>query len=44
MQDVLAELIERNNLRGDLDMYLSELCEWGIGKVSKKPNHNDFGV
>lgn len=44
MRDVLAELIERNNLRGDLDMYLFKLCEWGIGKASEKPNHDDFGV
>jgi len=44
MRDVLVELIERNNLRGDLDVYLFDLCEWGIGKASEKPNHDDFGV
>lgn len=44
MRDVLVELIERNNLRGDLDAYLFDLCEWGIGEVSEKPNHDDFGV
>jgi len=44
MRDVLTELIERNNLRGDLDMYLYNLCRWGMGKVSEKPNHDDFGM
>ena len=44
MRDVLAELIERNNLRGDLDVYLLNLCEWGMGKANEKPNPDDFGV
>ena len=40
----LEEVRRLNRLRNDLDDYLFELAEWGLGKQEYAPNPADYGV
>lgn len=38
----LKEMQEFNNLKNDLDSYLYELVEWGLGNREKHPDIDDY--
>jgi hypothetical protein len=38
----LKELQQFNRLRNDIDAYLYELVEWGLGNKDKHPDINDY--
>jgi hypothetical protein len=40
----LRELMWWNGLSNDLDAYLSEVAEWGLGEKETHPNPESFGV
>lgn len=33
-----------NGMRNDLDAYLYDIAEWGLGKRKDKPKKEDFGL
>ena len=40
----LTEIEKYNPIRNDLDAYLYDIAEWGLGIIPDKPNPKDFGV
>ena len=43
-QEALKEIKAFNRLRNDLDAYLYDLAEWGIGESISKPDRASFGI
>ena len=43
-RQALAEINEYNHIRNDLDAYLFDLAEWGLGLRKDRPNKKDFGL
>ena len=38
-------IIEKyNHINNDLQAYLHEIAEWGLGEKSEKPNPKDYGL
>lgn len=44
MEKVLYRLMDFNNLKNDLDSYLWDLIEFGIGDRRDEPNPLDYGL
>lgn len=40
----LHELQKWNRLHHDLDSYLFNIAEWGLGEIDEKPNPESYGV
>ncbi len=40
----LAEIIKHNKIENDLQSYLYDVADWGLGKLKYKPNPKDYGV
>ena len=40
----LEEIQNYNGLRNDLDAYLYEIAEWGLGLREYAPNPDDYGL
>lgn len=43
-KEVLEEMLERNRLRHDLDAYLYDLTEWGLGRETVRPDPKVYGL
>ena len=42
--EALEEIKKRNRLRNDLDAYLYEVANWGLGIREDAPDPEDYGV
>lgn len=42
--EALEEIKKYNRLRNDLDAYLYEVTNWGLGIREKAPDPDDYGI
>jgi hypothetical protein len=42
--EALEEIKKYNRLRNDLDAYLYEVADWGLGIRKEPPNPEDYGI
>ncbi len=40
----LSEIARYNNVRNDLDAYLSDLADWGMGEREQRPDPKQYGL
>ena len=43
-REALREINRHNRLNNDLDAYLFDLAEWGIGETDERPKLESFGL
>ena len=42
--EALEEIKKFNRLHNDLDAYLYEIANWGLGIIKDKPDKEDYGL
>lgn len=42
--EALKILLEFNRIRNDLDAYLFDIIQWGLGDIQDRPDKSDYGL